>query len=242
MIKIDRSSPVPLHTQFHQILLKKLDMGEWKPGALLPSEEELQHRYNLSRTTVRQAMGDLVNEGYLARQRGKGTWVAQRNKVAYDPARSLELNDFMRQQGVVLGWRMLEVGWVAATETVAHALGVTKGERVRRIRRVRLADAVAIGYHFAYISQPTAESVNFDVLGEGGSMDYLMQLPQMVKPVVQRTLEARAATADEARLLKIKTGAPLLQLTRLVYGNDGKPIEYLLAGFCGDRFKYQITL
>jgi GntR family transcriptional regulator len=241
MNTIDRTSPLPLHHQFKQLLLGRIEAKEWQPGELIPSEQEFQDRYNLSRTTVRQALGDLVNEGWLLRQRGRGTQVARRNKVAYDPARGVELNEFMMQQGVRLGWRMLDVSVVPADSLVAAALRIEAGTPVHRIRRLRLADARVIGYHFAHVPERFGASINLDVLVQGGSLDYLLQAREMSAPQIQRTLEARAASAVEARLLDTRRGAPLLYLERLVTGADGLPVEFLQAAFCGDRFKYQIT-
>jgi GntR family transcriptional regulator len=242
MSKIDRSSSIPLHHQLKEMLRSKLSNNEWKSGEMLPSEDALQTRYNLSRTTVRQALSELVNEGWLVRQRGRGTWVSQRGKIAYDPSQSLELNDFMRQQGVSLGWRLIDIGPLDAPADVAGPLQLQPGTRVMRVRRLRLADHVIIGYHFSFISAALAEQVDLDVLNDGGSMDYLMQLKQMSRPVVRRTLEARKATSHEAKLLQMRSGDPVLRLERIVIGTDGMPVEYLQAAFCGDRFKYQITL
>jgi GntR family transcriptional regulator len=163
-------------------------------------------------------------------------------KVAYDPSRSVELNDYMREQGVELGWRVLGHEWARADQDIAAGLKIRRGAKTLRIRRLRLAQGRIIGYHFAHVPEKFAALVNLDALDTGGSMDYLLQLPAMQKPLVQRTLEARVARADEARLLKMKVGAPVLYLERIVVGIDGSPIEFLVAAFCGERFKYKITL
>ena len=63
MQTLDRSSPLPLYFQLKQILLERIEQGEWQPGDLMPGEQDLQDTYGLSRTTVRQTLGDLVNEG-----------------------------------------------------------------------------------------------------------------------------------------------------------------------------------
>ena len=87
MLKVDRSSPLPLHYQLKQHLLEKIESGEWKPNDLIPSEQEMQTSFGLSRITVRQALSDLVYEGLLIRERGRGTFVAP-PKMTHSPEAS----------------------------------------------------------------------------------------------------------------------------------------------------------
>ena len=149
MTRIDRSSPLPLYSQLKAILLHKIER-EWTPGELIPGESALEETYGLSRITVRQALGELVNEGYLYRQRGRGTFVT-RIKFTHDPAQRLALTDTMRQQGVTPGWRVLDSGTCEATKETAERLGVEAGSSIFILKRLRLADEEAIGYHVATV-------------------------------------------------------------------------------------------
>jgi GntR family transcriptional regulator len=237
---IDRSSPIPLYYQLKQILLEKIEQAEWTPDEPIPSEQKLQETYGLSRTTVRQALDDLVIEGYLNRYRGRGTYLAQ-PKVADEPSSGLDLQKYMALQGIRLGWRVLDQQWLEPPAFVRSALRLEPGAQVYCLRRLRLADDGPIGYHCAYTPRPFAEQIDHSALTEGESLTYLRKLD--LGPIrVHRTLEAVAAAHDDQDLLGLEQSAPVLQLDRLVTDEADAPIEFLRARYRGDRFKYQITL
>lgn len=99
---IDKQSPIPIYYQLEQYMKEKIEKGEWQPGEMIPSERELAEMYDISRMTVRQAVNNLVNDGYLIRRRGKGTFVAaQKNRAAAERADEL----FRRYAGARHGAR-----------------------------------------------------------------------------------------------------------------------------------------
>lgn len=241
MLQVDRSSPLPLHYQLKQVLLEKITSGAWGVGALIPSELELQETYGLSRTTVRQALMDLVFEGRLIRERGRGTFVAP-PKMAHSPEERRGLTQFMTEQGIRPGWRVLDEKWVEAPPEVAEKLGLPAGSRVLRIRRLRLANNEPIGNHTAYVPETLAEYVDREALHDGESMLYLSRVPHVHTSRAHRTIEALAATESDAKGLGVKAGSPILQIERVSVAADGTALEFLQARYRGDRFKYQITL
>lgn len=253
MTSLDRNSPVPLYYQLKQVLLEQIRSQHWATGEVIPSEQELGELYGLSRTTIRQTLADLVAEGYLIRQRGRGTFIA-RPKITYSPSSKLELNELMRQQGVDLGWRLLGCAWEAPDPQVAAALCLKPSAkeskesknplRVYVIRRLRLAGTEPIGYHFAYLLPDFSAAIDESAFTSGESLDYLAPAQQrgLYQSLrIERTLEARLAGEIENDLLSLPAGSPVLYLERLVSDQDGNPIEFLRAAFRGDRFKYRIT-
>ncbi len=241
MNTLDRNSPVPLYYQLKTILLERIHNNEWTEGEMFPGEQELQEDYELSRTTVRQTLSELVNEGYLVRHRGRGTFVAK-PKVTYNPTASLEMTEYMRKQGIQLGWRLLKSEWTTADAAVASMLHLTEGAPVWAVRRLRLVGEETIGYHCAYVPKRYAPHLNMNALEEGDSLDYLKGLPQMANPRIERTLEARLSGELETELLGMASGAPMLYMERVVYSAEGEPLEFLQAAFHGDRFRYRISL
>lgn len=241
MLTIDRNSPLPLHYQLKQLLLEKITSGAWAVGTLIPSELELQDTYGLSRTTVRQALMDLVFEGRLIRERGRGTFVAP-PKMAHSPEERRGLTQFMAEQGITPGWRVLEEKWVEAAPEVADKLNVPAGSRVWRLRRLRLANREPIGSHTAYVPEALTAYIDHNALQDGESMLYLRRAPQLHTSRAHRTIEAVAATESDVKPLGVKAGAPILQIERVTVAADGTPLEFLQARYRGDRFKYQITL
>lgn len=257
---IDRTSPIPLHYQLKQVLLEKIEAGEWQSDDLIPSEQELQDTFGISRTTVRQTLSELVFEGRLVRERGRGTFVA-RPKMTHSPREHMSLTETLKAQGIEPGWRVLETAWVSPDKNVREQLQLEGHVRVFRIRRVRLAADEPIGYHIAYLPEVVANQVignqvignqvignqvignqiNTDTLETGGSLNYLSGLALMHESKANRTIEAVAAEETEAELLEIEPGCPILLISRVTVSKSGMPIEFMQASYRGDRFKYQIS-
>lgn len=238
---IDRNSPIPLYYQLKTILLDKIREGAWQVGDLLPSENQLQDDYDISRTTVRQTLSELVTEGYLIRKRGLGTFIAE-PKVTYDPSKQFELNEYTKSQGITLHWEFKDAEEINADETVATALDIREGVTVLRIRRLRLADNRVIGYHLAYVAPNIQKFIDEAHYTEGQSLDYLKNCPALSDSRIQRTLEASIAEQLDMDWLDAAPNTPILKMERIVFANDNSPVEFLVARFRGDRFKYQITL
>lgn len=241
MESVDRSSPVPLYAQLKRILLGQLQRRRFEPGERIPSENALEDMYGLSRITVRQALAELVNEGFLDRQQGRGTFVT-RPKFTHDPTRRLALTDTMIEQGVAPGWRVLGIERIPAPDEVAERLELAAGASVHRLERLRLADSEVIGHHLAYVPDAFARYVDEYAHAEGGSLHYLRNLPALASSKAHRTLEALAGDEGVARRLAAEPGAPILRIERVVVAVDGTPLEFMRASYRGDRFKYRISL
>jgi GntR family transcriptional regulator len=237
---IDRNSPIPLYYQLKNILLSKIHGNDWKAGELIPSEHELEAQYAVSRTTIRQTLNELVIEGYLVRQRGRGTFIAQ-PKVAYDPAKRLETNEYYHQHGMEFGWKLLGHEWITPPSSIAEALGISEKTDVYRLRRLRLNGNEIIGSHIAYVPRKTTPYINDVMFCEGESLSYLATHPMIKEASVERTLEATIADKTDMEWLKVGKNSPILQMHRLLRAKDNSVIEYLSARFVGDRFKYRFT-
>lgn len=239
MLKVDRNSPLPLHYQLKQHLLEKIESGEWKSNDLIPSEQELQNSFGLSRITVRQALSDLVYEGLLIRERGRGTFVAP-PKMTHSPDDRRSLTEFMTEKGITPGWKVIEKGFIEANKEVAANLKLPHKTRVYRIRRLRLAEDEAIGQHTAYLPESVSSQINEAGLLEGGSLNYISHIPQMATSRATRSIEAVPASDLDVKLLHLSSGSPVLMIQRVVTSAAGEPLEFLQARYRGDRFKYQI--
>jgi len=239
-MSIDRTSPVPLYYQLKQQMLAKIESGEWKPGDSVPTEQELQQSYHLSRTTVRQALAEMVKEGRLMRQRGRGTFVSQ-PKFQHDPLRHRGIGHYLLEQGLTPGWKVLDERHIVAPAEACARLGLARGAHVYCLQRLRLADDEPIGYLVSYVPANLAEGIDRSALDQGGSTDYLRNLPAMRESCVERSIEAVAAGDPEAKLLRVRRGSPLLSIQRLITARDGTPVEFLRALYRGDRMKFQVT-
>ena len=239
MAQIERSSPIPLYFQLKRLLVERITDGSLRPGDMLPTEDQLQEEHGLSRTTVRQALKELEMEGLIVRQRGRGTFVAK-PKYSHSPASNHTLTSVLLAQGAQPGWQVLSAGMAPASDDVAARLQVTPGVLVYRLRRLRLADDEAIGYHVTHVAPAFQDAVDELQLSERDSLQYLRSNGALTGSQASRILEAIPAPGDAADLLNIEPGSPMLMIRRLLVSQGGAPIEDMRALYRGDSFRYQI--
>ena len=235
---INKESPVPLYFQLKKILLDSILSGALQPGDCIPTEEEFSERFAISRSTVRQAMSELVNEGYLYRQKSKGTFVAK-PKLSQKFATSIETyREEMKRLGVEPQTKVVRLRAAAATEAVAKQLELLPGRKVIELVRVRYAngDPIVVVDTFlpfdecAFLLEHdfTSESL-YEVLAK----DY-----QTAVVRVRRVIEAIPATQHDARLLNIDTGFAVQQFKTVGYSRANRPIEFSVARYRGDRNQF----
>jgi GntR family transcriptional regulator len=241
ILQIDRRDPLPLYAQLKKILLHKIHSGEWRAGELIPSEHELEQHYSVSRTTIRQTLNELVIDGYLVRQRGRGTFIAQ-PKIAYDASQRLETNEYYHQPEREFGWKLLSKEDCLPPPAIGALLGLEDSETVVCLRRLRTAGGEIIGLHVAYVPPASQAFMNHEALEEGESLHYLAAHPLIGEARVERTLEATLADRADAELLRVSRGSPILQMERILRGKNGVVIEIVHGRFAGDRFKYRFTI
>ncbi|HEY5731417.1 MAG TPA: GntR family transcriptional regulator [Anaerolineales bacterium] len=241
MTSLDRNSPVPLYYQVKQILLEKLDKGTWKPGDLVPSEQELQELYGVSRITVRQALTELTHEGRFERHRGQGTFVANKPLV-HNPMKRISITELMRQQDIEPEWQIRQRDFVTPLPNVSDTLGIRSNSKVYFVDFLLSADEEPIGRHITYLTKPVAESTNVASLSDLELGEFFRALPNDDGIQVRRTVQALPASSEEAKLLKVRTGFPILSIEVTYSDANGKPIEHLRANYRGDRFQFQLDI
>jgi GntR family transcriptional regulator len=239
-VTINRESRLPLYFQLKQLLEERVERGDWQPGDMLPTEKQLQEQFDLSRTTVRQALRELELDGLVTRYRGRGTFVAK-PKVTHSPAPNYSLSNYLIQQGMRPGWKILSIEMIPATTELGEKLNLEAGTEVHCLRRLRLANDEPIGYHTAYVAPAFADAIDDSNLAEGGSLRYLRSRGHLDGSLADRIIEAVGANEEEAELLGVEKGAPMLLIKRIVISHNGHPIEAFRGIYRGDRFQYQIS-
>ena len=210
-------------------------IGDLPPGSVLPTERELAVRYETSRTTVRQAIAELVVDGRLMRTQGSGTFVAQPKMMRVRP-----LNSFS-QDLAVDGWRsgsvVLGISEVPADAELAGHLGVQPGTQVQRVERIRTVSEERIAHEVAYLPRPLAGLA--EQLAEHGSLyRTLRQEHGAVVTTVEDIVETVLADPVTADLLGVETGLPMLLARRTAWDADANLVEWTESKFRGDRFRY----
>jgi GntR family transcriptional regulator len=223
----------PAHTQIEAWLADAVAAGRLTQGDRLPPERELAGRLGVSRMTVRHALASLERRGLVARHvgRGGGTFVAE---PKLELAGLAALSDQLRGLGLAAGARVMSARELAPELVVADALQLTPDTPVYEIVRVRLADGEPVA-----LERTSFPADAFPGLVDGpleGSLYDLIRARFADVPVraVER-LEAALAGEEEARLLEVTPGAPLLRVERTAYAASGRPLEYSCDLFRGDR-------
>lgn len=235
MERIDRSSKLPLYHQLYEILRGKILHGEWRPGDMIPPEPELIERYEVSRTTVRQVLDMLVNEGLIYRQQGRGTFVAHPT-LEQALVRIVSFTEDMRQRGFKPSTRVLSSGLVQAPNTIAQKLEVEPGEELARLERLRLADGEPMSIEESHLVHRYCPGVlqgdyASNPLREALDKDHGIRLVR-AKQIIRAILAPR----DLARLLSISPEAALLYVERVSHSQHNIPVEFLRIYYRGDRY------
>jgi len=237
-IDLERSGPIPLYFQVATRVEKAIMDGTLPAGARLENEISFGERLGLSRPTVRRAIQDLVDKGLLVRRRGIGTQV-----VHGQVTRGVELTSLhedLIRSGKKATTKLLSLAKIKATKQDAEHLGVALGDEVLWIRRLRLADGVAVSVMENWLPSDFTD-ITFEDLSEHGLYQILRSRGVSLRVAKQR-IGARKANAEEAKLLEIDKGAALLTMDRTAYDNSGRAIEYGHHCYRPDLYSFEVTL
>lgn len=239
---IRKSSPLPYYAQLADILRDAITTGLLAPGASLPSEAALGAAYALSRTAVRQALGELAAEGLVRKEKGRGTFVRGPRRADLVVQEMRGFYDELTERGHVVETEVLSLDAGPSTADEATLLNITTGTDVLRIERLRHADGAPI-----CVAQTVLVAARFPEL-EGhdlrGTSLYRVLRDEYGATVRggHRMIEAVAADRRYARHLGVRTGSPLLKLSSLNNDQTGAPFELFTAWYRADRTTFQITV
>jgi GntR family transcriptional regulator len=228
---IDSETPEPKYYGVKRHLLDFI--GGLGPGTVVPTERELATELGTSRTTVRQALGELVVEGRLERRQGSGTYVAE-PKITWH----LYLASFTEQveaSGFKADAKVLGTQRIAATNALAEQLGVTPRAPIYRIERLRLADNWPIAIEISGLPVERFPGLTRTVRSHNSLHALLAERYGAQLQTGQESIETAPATPREAGSVRVDVGTPMLVVTRLNFDGDGTPVEYGRTWFRGDR-------
>jgi GntR family transcriptional regulator len=221
-VRLDHTSPMPLYHQAARVLEEAIEDGRLPRGSKLESELDLAEQLGISRPTMRAAIKQLVDKGLLMRRRGIGTTVAPR------PVRRAvaltSLYDDLKESGREPTTRVLNFEETPCPPVIAEHLGLGPTAPVLRFDRLRLADSdpIALMHNFVPVGLLKIESEDLERTG----LYDLFRRNGIAPHVATQRVGARKAGAEEAELLEIELGDPVLTMTRTAFDTSGRPIEY----------------
>ncbi len=241
-ITIDPFAAVPKYYQLASILRQKIEEGDWQPRSPIPSERQLEEIYKLSRTTIREAIENLVRQGYLYREHGRGTFVSPQ-KLQKGWMELTSFSEDLIKRGMQPGQIIRSLDQVIPSPRILQRLELSPGSMVCRIERVRLGDGTPIGLQTSYIALGTNQQITLEDMEASGSLYRILSEKFHIYPTeADETLEVTLATPEEAALLEITPGAPLLLSERLLFSQERRPVEYVKILYRGDRYQYYTHL
>ena len=239
---VDRQTAgVPAYQTVRLRLRADLDSGRWKPGDMLPTEAELARHFGLSVGTIRQAILELVREGLLTRRPGSGTFVAR-----LDGSRGF--GRFFRFREDLRGAvepRVRHIDTVLAPEDspgIAATLGLEAATPLYRVRRMMLANDEPICIYVSYLDPrqaPSLEAIDFE---DQRLYAMLERTYGMHVLRAEEILRAGAPTEEEAGILGIAPGTPIILMERTAFGERDAVVEWRRTVGRSDQFHYKIQL
>lgn len=235
---VHRHSPVPLHHQIKVAVLHGIEEGWITPGQQLPGEHELAEALGVSLAPVRRAMADLTRDGFVDRTRGKGTFVRDRKLV--DKIQVLgSFHSSMARQGHDLTVSVLSSEIAVPPAAVALAFGL-RSEKMWCLRRLALLNGDAVALLIAWLPVRYARGVRERDLGGGSLYEALADVHGVEMTSADNVIEVDHASLEDATLLGLAPGSPVLRVIGVTRGQDDSPVEYSDVQYRPESFRVAI--
>ncbi|HPF28169.1 MAG TPA: GntR family transcriptional regulator [Steroidobacteraceae bacterium] len=236
-----RASATPRYHQVYVGVRAWVRDGTYRPGQQIPTEAELCDAFKVSRITVRKAVDELVREGWLVREQGRGTFVAM---IAARAAASVDLNEalhYVADLGALTQVRNVRSKQVVPDEETRAALGLADGELVQRESHVRLLRGAPLGRIHTFVPLDIAARVE-RLSDSGVPMFELLRRAGVKVGEAEQWIGATLAGMETAKALGIDVGAPVLKLVRVVLDTRGRAVERVVAEYRAEAYVYRMHL
>jgi len=238
-LALDHRSRMPLHAQVEELLRALIRQPEYEAGKLLPDEVSLARKLGVSRGTLRAGIARLMYEGLLERRAGVGTRVA-RHALPSGVGAWHSFTQEMHRRGLTVQTFKLQTRMLPAPRPVAAALEIAEGTPVLRLERLRGWDDEPVVLFTSWLHPRLGVSPEEDF--SRPLYDVIEARSGVAADRSREELSAVSADAALARRLQVKKGAPLLWRRRVVLDPSGRPIEFAVVHYRGDRFTLTLDL
>jgi len=240
--KIDFNSPIPFYIQVKDTIRSVIEQNLLKPGDLIPGESDLCEYFEVSRAVIRQALNDLFHEGLVVRKKGKGTFVCEPKFLERFGQEITGFYHEMTSRDLQIKTEVLQQEIVPADEELAKYLSINIGDPLVLLKRLRFLEDEPILIVSSFLPSEKCENLIKEDFSKVSLYDLLENRLGFNLSFGQRTIEATLADSEQAKLLKIKQGDPLIFLNSIIYLEDGTPIEFYRSYYRGDRYKFEVEL
>lgn len=240
MMKIDKNSRIPVYYQLVDIILEEISKGIYKENDQLITEREYCEKYNVSRSTIRQAIGLLERDGLVYKVQGKGTFIAP-NKIDQPLEQFYSFGDIISKSGLKPSSKIMLFECINPTTIIKTVMKLAENEKVYKLIRIRLANNEPILYEITYLPADRFPNLEEDNISENGLYNTLKSDYKTTLDYATETFSATALSATAARALYEEKGSCSIKFERLTYENN-KIIEFTTSIAKGNKFKFTTTL
>ncbi len=234
------TSPIPLYHRVYSVLRQRVDNGEYPPGAQLPTEDELEAEFGVSRATVRQAVGELVAAGIVSRRQGRGTFVLEESHERLGQRFAGNLGDLIREGRRTTFRNVTIEHGRAIPERIARELELDDNSATL-VRRTRLVDGVPFGYTEDYFTPTASKALDGADLSAVIPRDLLAASGHDITSATQ-TIRAQLADVSVSEALSIPLGSAVLFVERLSRDAEGEPLVFVQSWYRGDIYEFTASL
>ncbi len=237
---LNKNVPIPLYYQIKEDIIRRIENEEYKTGEKLPSENEMQKIYNVSLITTRKALMELVNDGYIYRIQGKGSYVAE-PKIN----RQLSLMSFteeMKQKGYICATKVLDYLYIN-DQNIANKLGVSPEEEIIKIPRLRLVENEPIALQISYLPGSLLSTEELNQVRKSKS---LYQVLEGKGIIAHKALEKYSIKLLHDHkiysLLNVPKNSPSFYVKRLTYTENKEIFEYAVSFLRWDKYSIEVEV
>lgn len=221
-MQIDKSLHIPLYRQVEQILEEKIISGQWEVGSQLPTEQELSDRFDVSTITVKRAVIELVNKGYLFRQRGKGTFVSGAAKEQ-DLNSIISLSTGSEQEHP---HEMISFKYEAAGSEIAQKLRIDPEDEVIRIERLKVENNDPLALEYTYLPADKCQGLTPEMINNDLIFNILKNRFHIALNRAKVFIRPYILPSHQAKLLHVEPGTPVFEWERTTYTKQEDIIEF----------------
>ncbi|WP_226655216.1 GntR family transcriptional regulator [Pseudalkalibacillus hwajinpoensis] len=229
-----------LYLQVKDVLIDRIQSGTWKPNTIIPTEQALIKEFGVSRTTIRQAITILVQNGLLEKKQGHGT-IVKPHQLVGNLGQLKGFAEEVMEKGQIPSSRLIRAEFKTNLYLENEMLQVAEGAPVLLVERIRFADETPVALERTCWPEPIGKLLIQHDLNEAKYYEILENY-QVYLNKAQERIAAINATIDEADSLAIRPGEALLEMTRLSFGLNDHPIEYTKTKYRSDQYHYNIEL
>ncbi|HEX3961381.1 MAG TPA: GntR family transcriptional regulator [Trebonia sp.] len=237
---MDNAQGLPLYHQVANILRQRIEDGIYPVGGRLLPEDELAAEFDVSRATIRQAVGELVMEGLVVRRQGRGTYVEARDSKVLQQRFRGSLGDLIRESHRAKTRNTELTHDSQIPLRIAEALQL-ESPRGTVVKRTRTMDGQPFALTITYLPPDLGELITAAGLREKALMELLMDNGVVLSSATQ-AIRAQLADVDVCSQIDVEVGAAVLMVERIVHDSAGRPVEYVRSWYRGDRYEYAVTL